>query len=162
MAVTSPTARALATAPRTQPPRIQVHDLSPLLEGGRYPVKRTLGDPIAVECDLVRDGHEVLRAVVRRRRPGERTAGETPMHQLSLDRWRAELPADALGVHRLEVEAWVDVFASWRSELERKLGAGQRDLESELLEGAALLEAAIGRLKGPDRGLARGALEALG
>ena len=35
-------------------------DTRPTVEGGRWPVKRSLGDPVAVECDLVRDGHDLL------------------------------------------------------------------------------------------------------
>ena len=151
----------LASLPRTPPPRIQVHDVVPAVEGGRWPVKRTLGDPVVVECDLVRDGHEQLRAVVRHRPPGARGFTENPMIQLSPDRWRGEFPTEALGIHRFEVEAWVDPFASWRDELERKLGAGQEDLESELAEGAALLEDAAGRLKGDDRRVAQAALAAV-
>ena len=83
------------------------------------------------------------------------------MTQLSIDRWRGEFAAGALGLHRFQVEAWVDPFASWRDELERKLAAGQEDLEGELAEGAALLEAAAGRLKAADRRVAQRALAAL-
>ncbi len=46
----------------------------------------------------------------------------------------------------------MDVFGSWRGEMERKLGAGQEDLESELAEGAGILEGvAAGGLRGADR-----------
>ena len=40
------------------------------------------------------------------------------------------------------IEAWTDVFATWRDELERKVAAGQHDLAGELSEG---LRAAAGR-----------------
>ena len=141
----------LAPTPRTPPPRIQVHDTLPAVEGGRWPVKRTIGDLVTVECDLVRDGHEQLRAVVRHRPPGARAFAEAPMEQIGPDRWRARFPTTALGVHVFQVEAWVDAFGSWRNELERKVAAGQPDLESELAEGAALLEPAVAALRGADR-----------
>ncbi|MGD9694094.1 MAG: alpha-1,4-glucan--maltose-1-phosphate maltosyltransferase [Thermoleophilia bacterium] len=141
----------LSPAPRTPPPRIQIHDLSPLVEGGRWPVKRTLGDAVRVECDLVRDGHEVLRAVLIHRSPGSAEAVETPMEPLSADRWTGSFRADAPGLHRVEIEAWVDRFASWRHELERKLEGGQTDLDGELAEGAALIEEIAGDLDGDDR-----------
>ncbi len=111
-------------------------------------MKRTLGDPVVVECDLVRDGHEHLRAVVRHRPPGAAAFDEVEMHAVSADRWRGEFPTTALGIHGFQVEVWVDVFASWRSELERKVAGGQHDLDSELTEGAALLEAALAGLRG--------------
>ncbi len=150
-----------SSPPRTPPPRIQVHDVRPSVEGGRWPAKRTVGDVVVVECDLVRDGHEALRATVRHRPPGARGFAEEPMVQLTPDRWRGQFVATALGMHRFEVEAWVNPFASWRDELERKLAAGQEDLASELAEGSALLGDAAGRLKGADRRAARAALEAL-
>ena len=150
-----------APPPRTPPARILVHDVRPSVEGGRWPAKRTVGDVVVVECDLVRDGHEALRAALRHRAPGARAFAEEPMMQLTPDRWRGEFTTTELGIHRFQVEAWVDPFASWRDELERKLAAGQEDLEGELAEGAALLEAAAGRLKAADRRVAQRALAAL-
>ena len=52
---------------RTQssPPRIRIQLARPTIEEGRWPVKRTVGDIVAVSADVFRDGHEVLRAVVR-------------------------------------------------------------------------------------------------
>ena len=86
-----------SSPPRTPPPRIQVHDVRPSVEGGRWPAKRTVGDVVVVECDLVRDGHEALRATVRHRPPGARGFAEEPMVQLTPDRWRGQFVATALG-----------------------------------------------------------------
>ena len=152
----------LAMTPRTPPPRIQIHDTRPTVEGGRWPVKRSLGDPVAVECDLVRDGHEQLRAVVRHRPPGARGFSEVEMHPVSIDRWRAEFPTTALGLHAFQIEAWVDVFASWRTELERKVAGGQADLGSELAEGAALLREALGAVHGAERAVVSQAAAVVG
>ena len=44
-----------------------------------------------------------------------------------------------LGRWEYTIAAWIDRFASWRYELERKLEAGQADLSAELAEGAVLL-----------------------
>ena len=147
--------------PRTPPSRLQIHDVGPTVDGGRYPVKRTLGDPVVVTCDLVRDGHEQLRAVVRHRPP--RTTGflEEPMSQLGPDHWEGAFDTVALGRHAFQVEAWVDPYASWRSEIGRKLAAGQEDLESELEEGAVLIEDAAGRLRAADRAVVSEAVRAL-
>ena len=128
-----------ATTPRTQPPRIQIHDVLPAVEGGRWPVKRSQGDDVVVECDIVRDGHEQLRAVVRHRPPGESAFREEPMTQLTPDRWRGRFTTTSLGRHVFQVEVWVDHVASWRSEVERKLAAGQEDLDSEMIDSLQLL-----------------------
>ena len=74
-ASTQPTfARALADTPRPRcrtrsarrrPPRIHIQYPQPVVDAGRYPAKRTVGDLVEVSCDVFRDGHEKLRAVVR-------------------------------------------------------------------------------------------------
>src|SRR5215469_15617136 len=42
--------------------RIAIEDVEPELDGGRYPVKRVLGDEFEVQADICPDGHAKLRA----------------------------------------------------------------------------------------------------
>ncbi len=44
--------------------RILIEEVYPELDGGRFPVKRTVGDTFAVWADILRDGHDVLRAAL--------------------------------------------------------------------------------------------------
>jgi starch synthase (maltosyl-transferring) len=68
------------------------------------------------------------------------------------DRWVGTFSPAEPGRWEYSVEAWRDGFATWRDELARKLTGGQEDVSSELLEGAALLDAALGRVtEGADR-----------
>jgi starch synthase (maltosyl-transferring) len=129
------------TLPARRPPRIRIERIWPQLDGGRYPVKRPLGDRVDVWATLVRDGHEVLGGAVRFRPPGARRWREAPLAALveDPDRWHGSFTADRLGRWQFGVIAWVDRVASWRRELERKVAAHQLDLTSELSEGAALL-----------------------
>ncbi|MGH3129448.1 MAG: alpha-1,4-glucan--maltose-1-phosphate maltosyltransferase [Gaiellaceae bacterium] len=126
--------------PKTKepPPRIQIQDVRPQLDGGRYAVKRTVGERVEVSADVFRDGHEILGAAVRYRPAGERRWREALMHHVGNDRWSAHFEPDRCGRWQYAVEAWVDRFASWRHELQRKVDAGQEDLAGELSEGAAL------------------------
>jgi starch synthase (maltosyl-transferring) len=125
-------------APRTKRARIQIENIWPQLDCGRYPVKRTVGDPVEVWADIFRDGHEVLGAAVRYRKTGDKRWLEVEMHQHGADRWTATFTPEACGRWEFAVGAWVDRFASWRWEIQRKVDAGQEDLSSELAEGAAL------------------------
>jgi starch synthase (maltosyl-transferring) len=129
------------TLPSTRPPRIRVERVWPQVDGGRYPVKRALGERVDVWATLVRDGHEVLGAALRYRTAGSRRWREVAMTALreDPDRWHGSFTADALGRWQFAVVAWVDRVASWQHEIERKLAVGQTDLTSELSEGAALL-----------------------
>jgi starch synthase (maltosyl-transferring) len=127
----------MTSLPKTRT-RIQVQRVWPTLDCGRYPVKRTVGDEVDVWADVFSDGHDVLRAVVRYRPPGARRWGEVPMEPIGNDRWHGTFPVEALGRWQYTITAWIDRWASWRWEIDRKLEGGQKDLSSELLEGAAL------------------------
>jgi starch synthase (maltosyl-transferring) len=125
--------------PQTRPPRIQIEDVWPQLDCGRYPVKRSLGDEVEVWATIFRDGHETLGAAVLYRAPAAAAWREAPMRLTGSDRWTGSFPVDRCGRWEFTVQAWVDRFESWREELRRKVEAGQADLASELQEGAALV-----------------------
>ena len=124
---------------KTRPPRIQIQRVAPVLDAGRYPVKRVVGESVGVTADVFRDGHEVLGAAVCFRRAGTRKFTEELLHPLGNDHWAGSFSVAECGRWQFQVSAWVDRWASWRHELERKLEAGQEDLSSELSEGAVLL-----------------------
>jgi starch synthase (maltosyl-transferring) len=139
------------------PPRIRIRPLSPIIDCGRYAPKRCAGDTVTVAADVFSDGHEKLRAVVRYRSPGGRTWLEAEMHPVDAQyngvRWEGAFPVERPGAWELGVEAWFDLFATWRDELARKVEAGvDEDLSGELSEGAVLLEQALARARGaPDK-----------
>ena len=56
--------------------RIDIEDVYPELDGGRYPVKRIVGDQFEVRADLFRDGHDMLRAVVKFAPDGSRNGAK--------------------------------------------------------------------------------------
>jgi starch synthase (maltosyl-transferring) len=137
--------------PGALPPRIVIQYPSPAVDGGRYPVKRCIGDRIDVQADVFRDGHDLLRAVIRYRPPGGRRWNEAVMQRIDarLDgvRWAGSFDVTATGRWQYTIQAWTDVFGTWRDELARKLAAGQHDLAGELSEGVLLLGDALGRAR---------------
>jgi starch synthase (maltosyl-transferring) len=120
------------------PSRIQIQDVRPQVDCGRYPVKACLGDAVSVSATIFRDGHEKLRAVVRYRPSGTRRWREVPLRFTGNDGYRAEIVPDELGPWELRVQAWVDRYATWIDEHDRKAAAGQADLGGELSEGRLL------------------------
>ncbi|MCS6976670.1 MAG: DUF3416 domain-containing protein, partial [Gemmatales bacterium] len=122
-------------------------NVQPQLDGGRYPVKRILGDVFEVRADIFRDGHDLIAAVLKYRRPGALAWEETPMTCINpgLDLWTGSFSLDALGLWTYTLEAWSDVFGSWRRDLEKRIEAGQ-DVRSELLEGCELILATAQRI----------------
>jgi starch synthase (maltosyl-transferring) len=141
--------------PKPPPPRIQIVAPAPMIDCGRHPSKRTVGDTVAVSADVFSDGHDSGRAGVKSCPADGEAWDESPMRpidaQVAGDRWAGEFEVDALGRWSWTVEAWIDEFASWCREVQRKVDAGQPDLSGELSEGVVLLEQAAGRATGADR-----------
>jgi starch synthase (maltosyl-transferring) len=148
------------------PSRIRINYPAPTVDGGRYPAKRCVGDTVTVSADVFRDGHEILRAVVRYKAPGARRWLEAPMHPTDAHingvHWEGEFTVETAGRWEWTIEAWSDLFATWRDELRRKVAAAQPDLAGEISEGVVMLEDAAARANsGDDRATIEGALDAL-
>ncbi len=123
-----------------QPPaRILIQAIEPIVDCGRYPVKRTVGDEVAVYATVMRDGHDSLGASIRVRGPGDKRFSEVPLLPLGNDRYGGAFSVDRPGRWLYVVAAWTDRIATWQDELRRKVESGERDLASELAEGAVLL-----------------------
>ena len=122
-------------------PRIQVENVYPAGDDGRYAVKRILGEKIDVWADIFRDGHDLLAAQLRWRRIGTRQSDTAPFVLDVNDRWSASFTPTVAGQYSFVVEAWTDRYASWARELRARKAAGQ-DLTGELEEGRALLREA--------------------
>lgn len=130
-------------------PAVVIENLQPLVNGGRYPIKRVVGEDVVVEADVFKDGHDAVAALLKWRLVGEQRWNETPMALFENDRWRGAFTIYEASVHEYTVEAWIDTFGAWRHEFATKFAAGIPDLTSESLEGAALLEVASQRAHDP-------------
>jgi starch synthase (maltosyl-transferring) len=146
VAETSPPSAAGAIAAACAP-RLGIEAVTPAVDGGAYPVKRTAGETVQVRADILFDGHEKIAAVLRWRGPGAGAWREAPMRDLGNDRWQGAFPLEGLGRHEYVVLAWRDRFGSFRDELAKKHAAGV-DIAVETMEGEALVTAARGRSAG--------------
>jgi starch synthase (maltosyl-transferring) len=124
--------------------RVVIENVSPEIDGGRYPIKRVVGEKVIVEADIFADGHDVLSAVLLFRQAGETKWAEKRLSLLSNDRWRGEFEVTSIGKAYYSVKAWVDHFKSWRHDTQKKFKAGQ-DVSVELLAGAEMMESAAAR-----------------
>lgn len=130
---------------------IVIQNVWPEIDGGRYAVKREVGDFLEVSADIFRDGHDKLSAVVLIRRKDESEWREVPMAHVNpgLDRWAGSIELEDNTFYLYTVEAWTDAYESWCGELEKKLEA-QQVVSVELLEGKALIAEAASRATGND------------
>jgi starch synthase (maltosyl-transferring) len=115
-----------------------IEEVYPLIDGGRYPVKRIVGEPLEVWADVYRDGHDVVAAALIWRGEFDREWRREPMTLHSNDRWVGSFVPDAPGRYFYAIEAWTDEFATWRRGFELKQKAGA-DVTLDAIEGAAML-----------------------
>ena len=118
--------------------RIAIEDVWPEIDAGRFPVKRVVGDTVEVWADIFRDGHDKIAAAVKYRTLGDAEWREAPMEFVDNDRWTGRFTVEENARYVYAIEAWTDVFASWRDEVRKKRDAGQ-DIGLELMEGRTLL-----------------------
>jgi len=122
----------------------------PELAGGRYPVKRVVGDTFEVSADILREGHEALAAVLKYRTVKDTTWREVAMRHVDNDRWAGQFVLEENTRYVYTIEAYPNAYRSWAADLEKRLAA-EMDVTSELLEGAALLRPALDRAVGADK-----------
>jgi starch synthase (maltosyl-transferring) len=137
---------------------IVIENVAPEIGGGRYPIKREVGDRIEVTADVFKEGHDVLGVMLRHRKSSDPDWDETPMRHVDNDRWLGSFDLIENTRYQYTIAAYVQSFASWRQEIIKKQQSTS-DLRSELLEGQALVRAAVARAAGEDRARLSTALE---
>lgn len=124
--------------------RVVIENITPQLDGGRYPIKRVPGEVVVVQADVFADGHDLLAVVLKARHAKSATWTEIEMEPLGNDQWQADFEVSAIGDYFYTVEGWIDPYQTWRRDLLKRIAAGQ-DLETELVIGAQLVNAAAAR-----------------
>ena len=131
--------------------RVKLVSVSPRVASGTWPVRRSVGETVDVVAGLIIDGHDRIAAEVLTWRDG--TEPESIQMQAGHnDEYHATFSVQELGRHWFQVRAWVDVFGTWFEQFGRRVAGGesQRELRSELMEGAQLLRRALENASGPD------------
>jgi starch synthase (maltosyl-transferring) len=123
--------------------RVVIENIAPSIDGGRFPVKRVVGDALEVEADCFADGHDRIACMLQWRRTDDDAWTTTPMQPLPNDRWRASFVVDAIGSWQYTVCAWVDPFLSWQHDYARRVDPD--DLRIAAATGAELIEQAARR-----------------
>jgi starch synthase (maltosyl-transferring) len=130
--------------------RVVIEMVRPEIDGGRFPIKRTVGEDVVVEADVFADGHDALSVLLQYRHEADQQWTDMPMEFLGNDRWRASFPVTTVGRYRYTVTGWVDHFVTWRRDLIKKIDGGQ-DVQVDVLIGAKLIDEAGGRATKEDR-----------
>ncbi|MBO0608437.1 alpha-1,4-glucan--maltose-1-phosphate maltosyltransferase [Myceligenerans salitolerans] len=119
--------------------RIPVIQVSPVVEGGRWPAKAAVGEVVPVTATVFREGHDAVGATAVLVAPDGTDHSWATMTDVApgLDHFRGFLQPDARGEWAFRVEAWSDPYATWAHDATIKIEAGI-DVDLMLAEGARL------------------------
>nr|WP_299242268.1 alpha-1,4-glucan--maltose-1-phosphate maltosyltransferase [uncultured Halomonas sp.] len=126
--------------------RIAIEAVTPSLGDGRFAPKAVVNDSVSVSAVIFADGHDVLAAQVSWTDP-QGVSRQVPLklvRPLGLDVWEGQFVPTRIGRHQFVIEAWWDIYATYRDELAKKHQAGV-PIELELEEGRRLVESAAQR-----------------
>lgn len=121
--------------------RVIIEDVQPEIDGGRHPVKRIVGDILEIWADIFCDGQDQIAARILYKEARAADWLETSMAHFDNDRWVGRVPLLRNTRYLYTIEAWRDLFATWRADFIKKQHA-DAPITLELIEGRALIEAA--------------------
>jgi len=148
--------------------RAVIEDVNPQVDSGRFSICRVAGDEVVVTAAIFADGKDAVAARLLFRNSDDRRWSFAPMHATGNDLWSGSFRVDKLGCWRYSLLAWVDHFATWASELEKRIAAqndpataentsksiaglnigsksGEQDIALALRSGVNLIQAAAKR-----------------
>ncbi|MDF0673518.1 MAG: alpha-1,4-glucan--maltose-1-phosphate maltosyltransferase [Nitrospira sp.] len=129
--------------------RVVIEGVRPEIDGGRFPIKRVVGQSVVVEADLFADGHDEIAGVIRYRHAREADWTDVPLTFVENDRWQASFNVPEQGIYYYTVTSWIDHFRSWQRDMRKRIAAGQ-DVTVDLLIGRDHIKAAALRAGGAD------------
>ena len=130
--------------------RVIIEGVQPEIDGGRFPIKRSVGESVEAEADIFTDGHDVIAAILLYRKETDKAWRGVFMKALGNDRWRGSFRVEEIGSYFYTFQAWVDHFVTWWRDIKKKVAAGQ-EVAADLLIGSKLIQNAAAQAVGEDK-----------
>jgi len=120
---------------------ILIQNVRPSIDGGLHPVKRRVGERLMISAEVIKHGHDEIRAAVQFRKAGQRKWHEQPMSCVNagLDLWETSISLDEIGMHEFAIVGWTDHYANWAKDTRKKLNVND-NVDSDLLAGIQFME----------------------
>jgi len=123
--------------------RVIIENVQPVVDGGAYLAKRTVGERVDVTASIFADGHDHIRASVLFKKKDAPDWSQVEMRPTFNDEWIASFPVTEIGKYDFTIHAWVDHFDTWFDGF-RKKAAAKVEVYIELMEGAIFLKKLAG------------------
>ncbi|AZC50549.1 MULTISPECIES: alpha-1,4-glucan--maltose-1-phosphate maltosyltransferase [Pseudomonas] len=131
-------------------PRIVIENTRPLIDGGQFAVKAVAGQVVQVSSKVFADGHDKLAVRIRWRAEADSIWRSEIMEDLGNNGWEGQFSVPSQGRYLYCIEAWIDQFASFCYDLQKKHQASIA-VSLELQEGRNHVLHAAERSEGPLR-----------
>ena len=136
--------------------RIPIMDVSPLVDGGRFPASCVQDEHLIVSANAFREGHDAMgvQAVLTDPAGGEQRLRMTSTNP-GLDRWETSVRPETTGHWSFRIEAFSSPYDTWVHAAEVKIPAGL-DVELVAAEGVAVLSRVLEEVEAGTRPAADG------
>lgn len=94
-----------ASFPKVQE-NLVIENISPLVNGGQYPLKREPGDWVTVQADIFRCSHEKYDAAIHYRHQKSKKWQTAPMKFVDNDLWEGRFQVKSIGFVEYKIVAW--------------------------------------------------------
>ncbi len=119
--------------------RVIIENVTPAVDGGLYPVKRTIGESLVVEADVFADGHDHVTPVLMHRTVGSKKWTDAAMKSIENDRWRATIQLNTTGKIEYSIRAFINHAETWIFDF--RLRVDPKELQLQLKIGIEFLHA---------------------
>ena len=141
--------------------RTIIDHVHPVINHGRFPIKRVVGERVAIDAKIFGDSHDYLRAVIEYRKDGSKQWHTTEMEEGTNDLWTGSFTVTEQGFYGYRLVAWVDQLKTWYRGFKKKHADGQ-EMHVELQIGANFLSEKADTLKGAEKKQLTEAIQQLG
>jgi len=113
--------------------RVCIENVRPEIDGGRYPIKRVVGEEVNVEADIFTDGHKLVQAWLLYRHQDEEWK-KIKMEHVGNDLWIGKFKVEKIGIYYYTIEATIDHIRTLIKDIQRKAGKNLRTSLLSLLK----------------------------
>ncbi len=127
--------------------RIPIMNVSPVVDGGRFPASCVRGETVTVTANAFREGHDAMGVQVVLVDPegAEHTTTMTCTNP-GLDQWEARVRPECTGHFSFRIEAYSAPYETWAHTAEVKIPAGI-DVELVAAEGVIVLQRVLAEIE---------------
>jgi starch synthase (maltosyl-transferring) len=118
--------------------RVVIEGIQPVVDGGVYPARRTVGESVVVSAHIFGDGHDHVRAAVLYRKEADSDWRRVALESAVNDEWSGTFYVDEPEKYLFCIQAWIDHFETWYDGFKKKTAA-KVEVKVELMEGALFL-----------------------